>query len=43
MKYIKDKVDTSVPKGEQYEPSKQVQKAKKPGVASTEKVVDNLL
>ena len=35
--------ETEVPKGDVYEPGAQVAKAKKPGVASSEKIVKNLL
>jgi len=34
---------TSVPKGEAYEPGAQVKKAKSKGVATSEKIVKNLL
>ncbi len=34
---------TEVPKGDTYDPGVQVKKAIKPGVASSEKIVKNLL
>ena len=35
--------ETEVPKGDMYEPGAQVKKAIKPGVASSEKIVDNII
>jgi len=39
---MEDKL-TQAPKGEEYEPGKQVKKAKKKGVATSEGIVKNIL